>query len=105
RESQPLHWLARRRGGGRLQLAYVEIDDIPETIPHLGSSPYWCWGHEIGVNAEGVAIGNEAMSTRDVAAAAAEDRAGREVSPGILGMELVRLGLERGRSAREAVSA
>jgi secernin len=104
RESQPLRWLARRRGGGRVKLAYVEIDDIPETIPHLGSSPYWCWGHEIGVNAEGVAVGNEALFTRDVAATAAADRAGREVSLGILGMELVRLGLERGRSAREAVS-
>jgi secernin len=104
RETQPLHWLEGRRGGGRLRLAYVEIDDIAETIPHLGSSPYWCWGHEIGVNAEGVAIGNEALFTRDVAATAAADRAGREVSPGILGMELVRLGLERGRTAAEAVS-
>ncbi len=105
RESQPLRWLAGRRGGGRLKLAYVELDDFPETIPHLGSSPYWCWGHEIGVNAHGVAIGNEALFTRDVAATVAADRAGREVSPGVLGMELVRLGLECGRSARAAVSA
>ena len=76
REAQPLRYLPGRRGGGRLRLAYVEIDDVPETIPHLGSSPYWCWGHEIGVNAHGVAIGNEALFTRDVAATAAADRAG-----------------------------
>ena len=39
-ETQPLRWLDRRDGGGRLRLAYVEIDDAPEPIPHLGSSPY-----------------------------------------------------------------
>jgi secernin len=104
RESQPLRWLEGRRGGGRLNLAYVEIDDVAETIPHLGSSPYWCWGHEIGVNARGVAIGNEALFTRDVAATAAADRAGQAITPGILGMELLRLGLERGTTAREAIA-
>jgi secernin len=103
RETQVLRHLPARRGGGRLRLAYVEIDDAPETIAHIGSSPYWCWGHEIGVNVHGVAIGNEAIFTRDVAAAAAADREGRAVQPGILGMELLRLGLERGRSAAEAV--
>jgi secernin len=104
RETQPLRHLPGRRSGGTLQLAYVEIDDAAETIPHLGSSPYWCWGHEIGINAHGVAIGNEAIFTRDVAATAAADRAGRQVTPGILGMELLRLGLERGRTATEAVA-
>jgi secernin len=105
RETQPLRHVPGRPGGGTVRLAYVEVDDPADTIPHLGSSPYWCWGHEIGVNAHGVAIGNEALFTRDVAAAAAEDRAGRPVAPGILGMELLRLGLERGASAAEAVSA
>jgi secernin len=104
RETQPLRHLPGRRGGGRLRLAYVEIDDVPETIAHIGSSPYWCWGHEIGVNVHGVAIGNEALFTRDVAAAAAADRSGHQVQPGILGMELLRLGLERGRTAAEAVA-
>lgn len=103
RESQPLRWLDGRRGGGPLRLAYVQIEDVAETIPHLGSSPYWCWGHETGVNVHGVAIGNEAIFTRDVAAAAAADRSGRDVTPGILGMELLRLGLERGDSAARAV--
>lgn len=105
RETQPLRHVPGRAGGGTVQLAYVEVDDPADTIPHLGSSPYWCWGHEIGVNAHGVAIGNEALFTRDLAAAAAADRAGHRVSPGILGMELLRLGLERGATAAEAVSA
>jgi secernin len=105
RETQVLRHLPGRRSGRRLQLAYVEIDDVPQTIAHIGSSPYWCWGHEIGVNVHGVAIGNEAIFTRDVAAAAAADRAGEPVQPGILGMELLRLGLERGHTAAEAVAA
>jgi secernin len=103
RESQPLRRLGARHRGDRLRLAYVEIDDVDETIPHLGSSPYWCWGHEMGVNAGGVAIGNEAVFTRDLADASARHRRGAHVEPGILGMELVRLALERADCARAAV--
>ena len=36
--------------------------------------------------------------------AAVELRSGLDVTPGILGMELLRLGLERGRTAAEAVT-
>jgi len=99
RECQPLHHLGARRGDEKIRLAYVEIADVPETIPHLGSSPYWCWGHELGLNAHGVGIGNEAIFTRGLAENALRHRHGEHVEPGILGMELVRLGLERGDSA------
>lgn len=103
RETQPLRQIPTRTGGGPLRLAYVEIDDVAETIPHIASAPYWCWGHEMGVNAAGVVIGNEALFTRDLATNAAAERAGNRVQPGILGMELLRLGLERGDSAQVAV--
>lgn len=103
RECQPLRHLPARHSGGRLQLAYLEIDDVAQTHPHLGSSPYWCWGHEFGVNSQGVAIGNEAIFTRDLAQAARRHRNGEQVEPGILGMELLRLGLERAETARGAV--
>ncbi|HET7357226.1 MAG TPA: C69 family dipeptidase [Nocardioidaceae bacterium] len=103
REAQPLRYLPARRAHDRLRLAYLEIDDIAETIPHLGSSPYWCWGHEFGLNAHGVAIGNEAIFTRDLAVNQARHRNGERVEPGILGMELLRLALERADSARAAV--
>jgi secernin len=102
-ECQPLRLVEARRGASPLRLAYVEIEDVPETVPHLGSSPYWCWGHEIGLNAHGVAIGNEAIFTRALALNASRYRNGEPVEPGILGMELLRLALERSDSAHAAV--
>ena len=103
RESQPLHRLPARFGGDELHLAYLDVEDAPETIPHLGSSPYWCWGHEMGLNAAGVVIGNEALFTRDLADDVERERQGAEVKPGLLGMELVRLALERASTAFDAV--
>lgn len=104
-ETQPLRYLRSRlpSRGDHLQLAYVEIPDACDTLAHVGASPYWCWGHELGLNERGVAIGNEALFTRDLALNQQRARAGGSPEPGILGMELLRLGLERGRTAVEAV--
>jgi len=104
-EAQPLRFVPARSAAraGRLRLAYVEIADAPETLAHVGASPYWCWGHELGLNERGVAIGNEALFTRDLAQHQRDARAGDAPEPGILGMELLRLGLERGRTAAEAM--
>lgn len=103
-ETQPLRHHPRRSApGGRLRLAYLEIEDCPISYAHVAASPYWCWGHELGLNEWGVAIGNEALFTRDLAANVTATRAGTSVPPGILGMELVRLGLERATTATQAV--
>ncbi|MFC5676635.1 C69 family dipeptidase [Aeromicrobium endophyticum] len=101
-ETQPLRSEPARDAGGPLQLAYVTIDDAP-AYAHVGSAPFWCWGYEIGVNEHRVAIGNEAVFTRPWADAVAAEKKEMGPVPGLLGMELVRLGLERGRSARAAV--
>ncbi|MET7637248.1 C69 family dipeptidase [Streptomyces sp. NPDC005438] len=101
-EAQPLRHHPARAAGGPLRLAYVTLDDAPAHA-HIGSAPYWCWGYEMGVNEHRVAIGNEAVFTRPWAEAVAREEAGERQRPGVLGMELVRLGLERGGTAREAL--
>lgn len=79
--------------GSRLRCTHIEIDQVGETYRVMGHSPDWCWGFEQGVNEFGVAIGNQAVWTREPC----------EREPGLIGMDLVRLGLERGRNAREAL--
>lgn len=101
-EVQPLRREAARPAGEPLRLAYVTIDDAP-AFAHVGSAPFWCWGYEIGVNEHRVAIGNEAVFTRPWADAVARERRGEGPETGLLGMELLRLGLERGDTARGAL--
>jgi dipeptidase len=66
---------------------------VPETYRVMGHSPWWVWGFEHGVNEYAVAIGNHSVFSNEPI----------EQTPGLIGMDLVRLGLERGRSAREAL--
>ena len=83
----------RASAGCTLRTQYLTIGDAG-ALASLLSCPTWLWGAEHGVNEYGVAIGNERVATtRDVAAA----------KPALIGMDLVRLGLERARSATEAV--
>jgi dipeptidase len=93
-ECQPLVQLpaARHPPGARLRCQYVDIPQVAETARVIGSRPYWLWGFEHGLNEHGVAIGNHTVFSKDALA-------GR----GLIGMDLVRLGLERGRSAQQAV--
>ena len=92
-ECQPLFQAPRLRHshGATLRCQYIEIPQVPETLAVLGSRPWWLWGFEHGVNECRVAIGNEALHARELPGAV-----------GLLGMDLVRLGLERGRTASEA---
>ena len=83
----------RSSAGCTLRTQYLSIGDTGAHAAFL-SCPTWLWGAEHGVNEHGVAIGNERVSTTHDAAAA---------SPALIGMDMVRLGLERARSALEAV--
>jgi dipeptidase len=81
--------------GSRVRCTHVEIPQVSWTHAVMGHSPWWVWGFEHGVNEHGVAIGNELVFSKEEL----------ETTPGLIGMDLVRLGLERGRTAREALVA
>ncbi len=94
-EAQVVEWHGRRATAPLgLRTQYLTIAD-PGANAFLGSRPTWLWGVEHGVNEHGVAIGNEKIWTVDRP---------REQSPALLGMDLVRLGLERASSADEALT-
>jgi dipeptidase len=92
-EAQPLIQVSAvdHRPGSKLRCQYIEIDQASRTHAFLGSRPHWLWGCEHGVNEHGVAIGNHTIYTKDPLG-----------ETGLQGMDLVRLGLERGATAREA---
>ncbi len=92
-EQIPIYCPARHRPAGALvHCTYIEIPEAAETYAVLLSQPTWMWGAEIGVNERGVVIGNEAVWTKAPLG-----------PPALLGMDLVRLGLERGATARQAL--
>lgn len=92
-EAQVVESHPARSEGGRLRTQYLTIDDVGAAAV-MGSRPEWLWGFEHGVSEHRVAIGNEKVWTVDDP---------RDAPPALIGMDLVRLGLERARSATEAL--
>ena len=80
--------------GAALKCTYIEIPQARETLGVLLSRPYWMWGAEMGANEKGVVIGNEAVWSRMPA-----DKKGR-----LIGMDLLRLALERSATAAGALA-
>jgi dipeptidase len=92
-DAQVLSWVPEQSHppGTKLQCTWSSIDQVEHTYATLLCRPFWMWGAESGVNEHGVVIGNEAIFAHEPFA---ED--------GLLGMDLVRLGLERGNTAEAA---
>jgi secernin len=84
---------ATHQAGEKVKCTYIEIPQAPVTYEHIGSKIWWAFGYEHGMNENGVAIGNEAVWSREP----------YQWGDGLLGMDLLRLGLERGKSAYEAL--
>lgn len=97
REPNEAHHLllipATEHSAQRVRATYIDIPQVSHTHAVLLAKPYWIWGAEMGVNEHGVAIGNEAVFTK----------APREKQPGLLGMDSLRLALERADRAEQAV--
>jgi len=77
----------------RVKCTYIEIPQVTHTNQVLLAKPFWMWGTEMGANEFGVVIGNEAVFSKEPY--------GKE--PGLLGMDLIRLALERASSAYQAL--
>jgi dipeptidase len=94
-EPQPVVRIDAVRGDAAptVRATWIELPQVPDRHAVILSRPVWCWGAEMGVNDRGVAIGNEAIFSRRAT-----------LAPALLGMDLVRLGLERGGSAAEALA-
>jgi len=98
REPNEAHHLLRipaadHPAGRSVKLTYIELPQIAHTYEVLLAKPFWMWGAEMGANEHGVAIGNEAVFTK----------VPYEKDPGLTGMDLLRLALERAKTAREAL--
>lgn len=76
-----------------VRCTYMAIPQVPHTHAILLSKPYWMWGAEMGINEHALAIGNEAVFSK-----VPPEKAGK-----LLGMDMLRLGLERAATARQAV--
>jgi len=95
-EPQDLVWLPSRRDSGQVRATHIEVaPHHGPTLGVLGFQPRWCWGLEQGVNEAGVAGGNETIyTTLDP----------RGAPPALVGMDLVRLALERATTAVRAAA-
>lgn len=97
RSPNEAHLLIRYGGqkhstGEELKTTYISVAQATETLPVVLMKPHWIWGAEMGYNECGLNIGNEALFTN----------AGHRGGNGLIGMDLLRLALERSRTAEEA---
>jgi secernin len=79
--------------GAEVACTYISIPQVRETSRVLLSKPFWIWGAEMGANEHGVVIGNEAVFTK----------VPYDKNPGLIGMDLLRLALERAATSDEAL--
>ena len=92
-QSLEYHPAAGHSDGTKVRCTYIEIPQVKDTLAVLISRPFWMFGAEIGANEKGVVIGNEAVFTKMPF----------RKQGGLLGMDILRLALERASTAEQAV--
>lgn len=79
--------------GTTLKCTYIEIEQVENTFDVMLFKPSWIWGAEMGINEYGVVIGNEAVFTKE-----------KQGPPKLTGMDILRLNLERCKTADDAAN-
>jgi secernin len=94
-EAQAVEFFARAQhpDDARVNCTYIDIPQARQTCAVLLCRPFWIWGAEMGANEHGVVVGNEAVHARIPP----------QQEPALIGMDLLRLALERAASAAQAV--
>ncbi|MBW2457537.1 MAG: C69 family dipeptidase [Deltaproteobacteria bacterium] len=87
------HAAADHPPGAEVGCTYLPVAQVPRTHGVMLSRPSWMWGAEMGANDQGLVMGNEAVFTR-----------APQQETGLLGMDLLRLTLERAGSACQGVT-
>ncbi|MFZ5808422.1 MAG: C69 family dipeptidase [Chloroflexota bacterium] len=79
--------------GEAVRITHLVIPQAEETYEIFLTKAFWTYGCEIGVNEYGLAMGEEAVFTTEMT----------EENDGIIGPDLMRLGLERAKNCQEAI--
>jgi secernin len=82
------------REGALVRITHRTIPQATRTHAVILGRSFWAWGAELGCNEHGVAVGNEAAFSNQKADA-----------EGTCCLDLLRIAVERGETAREAVEA
>lgn len=90
-----LHFPRQDHSEKNIKCTYIEVPQVTETYECILSKPFQMWGAEMGANEHGLVIGNEAVFTKIKF---------ERHNNGLTGMDLLRLALERCKTAEEAVS-
>jgi len=85
---------AKQHESDKLKCTYIEIPQVPETYEVILSKPFQMWGAEMGANEHDLVIGNEAVFTKVKF---------NKKKSGLTGMDMIRLALERVKTADTAL--
>jgi secernin len=80
--------------GEVVRLTHLAIPQAPETYEIILTKAFWTYGCEMGINEFGLAMGEEAVYTT---------KEKIEKDDGVIGPDLMRIGLERARNCQEAI--